>query len=194
MHSIIHQHALCKGALGLENVTDVVTKLVNNIKARGLNHKQFKALLQDMEAPYSDVPYHTKVGWLSLGKVLKRVWELKEEICLFLALKEKESDFPELHDNDWMSDFAFAVDIMEYMNELNTNLQGKNMLAHNMHAKVVAFKSKLLLIYEGMKKGNCSHMPTLKETGVSRIKLEYYASKLQDLHMEFSERFRDFDL
>ena len=37
-------------------------------------------------------------------------------------------------------------------------------------------------------------MPTLKQTGVSRNKLEYYASKPQDLHMEFSERFRDFDL
>ena len=51
-----------------------------------------------------------------------------------------------------MSDFAFAVDIMEYMNELNTNLQGKDIFAHDMHAKVGAFKRKLLLIYEGMRK------------------------------------------
>ena len=194
LHCIIHQHVLCKGVLGLANVTDVVTKLTNYIKARGLNHRQFQALLQDMEAPYVDVPYHTKVRWLRLGKVLKRVWELKEEICLFLALKEKESDFPELHDHDWVSDFAFAVDVMDYMNELNTNLQGKDMLAHNMYAKVEAFKTKLLLIYEEMKKGNCNHMPTLKQTAVCRNKLEYYASKLQDLHKEFSERFRDFDL
>ena len=56
LHCIIHQHALCKGVLGLANVTDVVTKLTYYIKARGLNHRQFQALLQDMEAPYVDVP------------------------------------------------------------------------------------------------------------------------------------------
>ncbi|KAI6647517.1 General transcription factor II-I repeat domain-containing protein 2-like [Oopsacas minuta] len=60
LHCIIHQHALCKSALGLTNVSDVVTKVVNYIKARGLNHRQFQAFLRDMEAPYADVPYHTK--------------------------------------------------------------------------------------------------------------------------------------
>ena len=45
-----------------------------------------------------------------------------------------------------------------------------------------------------MKRGNCNHMPTLKQTAVCRNKLEYYTSKLQDLHKEFSEKFRDFDL
>ena len=106
VYCMIHQHAFSKGVLGLANVTDVVTKLTNYIKAKS----------------YLVVPYHTKVRWPSLGKVLKRVWKLKEEICLFLALKEKESDFPELHDNDWVSDFALAVGVMGYRNELNTNL------------------------------------------------------------------------
>ena len=68
------------------------------------------------------------------------------------------------------------------------------MLAHNMHAKVEAFKAKLQLIYAGMNKGNCDHMPTLKQTSVCGDKLGYNASKLQDLHKEFSERLGDFDL
>ena len=109
-------------------------------------------------------------------------------------MKDKASDFPELNDSEWLSDFAFAVDIMEYMKELNTHLQGQDMLAHNMHEKVEAFKAKLKLIYAGMNKGNCDHMPTLKQTLVCGDKLRYYASKLQDLNKEFSERFGDFDL
>ena len=94
LHCIIHQHALCRVALGLTNVSDVVTRVVNYIKARGLNHRQFQAFLRHMEAPYTDVPYHTNVRWLSLGKVFKRVWKLREEINLFLTMKDKASDFP----------------------------------------------------------------------------------------------------
>lgn len=45
------------------------------------------------------------------GKSSHRVWGLKEEICLFLALKEKESDFPELHDHDWVS-CSFRVNVV----------------------------------------------------------------------------------
>ena len=66
MHFIIHQ-----------NVIDVVAKTVNFIRARALNHRQFVTLLEEHENEHSDIGYHTAVRWLSLGKVLKRVWDLK---------------------------------------------------------------------------------------------------------------------
>ena len=46
MHCNIHQHALCKSVLKLNNVVDVVTKTVKFIRARALNHRQFVALLE----------------------------------------------------------------------------------------------------------------------------------------------------
>ena len=40
---------------------DPVVHVINLIRARGLNHRQFKCLLDDMESEYSDVLYHSKV-------------------------------------------------------------------------------------------------------------------------------------
>ncbi len=47
LHCIIHQEALCKSVLKLENVVKVVVKLVNFIRARALNHRQFIQLLNE---------------------------------------------------------------------------------------------------------------------------------------------------
>ena len=33
-----------------------------------LNHRQFRALLEEENSVYKDVPYHTEVCWLSRGK------------------------------------------------------------------------------------------------------------------------------
>ncbi|KAK7881164.1 hypothetical protein WMY93_029573 [Mugilogobius chulae] len=131
LHCIIHQESLCKSVLQLDHVVKVVVKLVNFIRARGLNHRQFIAFLEETDAEHHDLLYHSNVRWLSLGRVCQRVWELKEEIASFLESVEK-GDFPELNDTNWLCDFAFAVDILTYMNELNTSLQGKNLFVHDM--------------------------------------------------------------
>ena len=47
LHCVIHQVSLCKGALNIRSVTDLIVDVVNLIRARGLNHKQFKAFLED---------------------------------------------------------------------------------------------------------------------------------------------------
>ena len=60
-HCIIHQESLCKSVLDLKHVIDPVVCVINLIRARGLNYRQFKCLLDDMESEYSDVLYHSKV-------------------------------------------------------------------------------------------------------------------------------------
>ena len=53
--------------LDLKHVIDPVVCVINFIRARGINHRQFKRLLDDIESEYSDALYHSKVRWLSLG-------------------------------------------------------------------------------------------------------------------------------
>ena len=58
--------------LKLSNVVDVVTKKVNFIRARALNHRQFVALLEEQDNEHVDIRHHTAVRWHSLVRELKR--------------------------------------------------------------------------------------------------------------------------
>ena len=134
LHCIIHQEVLCKNVLDMRHVVDPVVKIVTYIRTRGLNHRQFTKLLEDCDSDHSGVLYHTAVRWLSVGKVFRRVWDLKTEILLFLEIKGKDKEFPQLKQSEWLSDLAFAVDLFEHMNELNTKRQGKGTFAHEMYS------------------------------------------------------------
>ena len=147
LHCIIHQEVLCKKMLDIKHVVDPVVKIVNFIWARGLNRKQFITLLEDCDSDHSGVPYHTAVRWLSVGKVLRLVQDLKTEILLFLEMKGKDKDYPQFKQSEWLTDLAFAVDLFEHMNELNTKLQGKGAFPHEMYSTGKAFRLKLKLFF-----------------------------------------------
>ena len=192
LHCIIHQEVLCKSVLQLNHVLKPVVKLINFIKGRGLHHRQFIKFLEEFDADHQDLLYHFHVRWLSLGKACKRVWELKEAISLFLKAIDKVDDFPELEDENWLCDFAFPVDILTHMNELNAKLQGKNIFANEMHTNVKAFKCKLNLFSEQMFNNSFDHFLTLLTMKEARKHANKYSKLLDDLHHEFCRRFLDF--
>ncbi|KAK7912441.1 hypothetical protein WMY93_012652 [Mugilogobius chulae] len=121
-HCIIHQEALCGKALKMDHIMSAITRVVNFIRAKGLNHRQFKSFLEELDSEYRDVPYHTEVRWLSRGKVVKRCFELREEICLFLESKGK--DTAELRDKKFQCELAFLCDIMSHLDALNLQPSG----------------------------------------------------------------------
>ncbi|XP_014460030.1 general transcription factor II-I repeat domain-containing protein 2-like [Alligator mississippiensis] len=194
LHCSIHQEALYRSVLKLSTVMDTVTKLVNYIRVKGLNHRQFVPLLEESESEHTDVLYHTNVRWLSLGKVLKSVWKLRTEIGLFLNLEEKDSAFPQLNDADWLSEFAFAVDIVGLMNDLNSRLHRKGLFAHELHFSVKSFMMKLLLFSHQIGNKEFSNFPTLQQVTVCDQNLEKYMSSLLNLHAELSRQFEDFQM
>ena len=67
-HCIIHQESLCKSSLKFKHIMDPVVSAVNLIRARGLNHRQFRNFLEDIEADFTDILYHTNVCWLNMGR------------------------------------------------------------------------------------------------------------------------------
>ena len=169
-----------------------LVKAVNFIRARGLQHRQFISFLEETDADHQDLLYHSRVRWLSLGKMFQRVWELKGEISAFLELVGKSDEFPELSDKNWLCDFAFAVDISSHMNELNVKLQGKEQFVHGMYTNVRAFKSKLTLFSRQISNKSFAHFPTLA-TPILATQVEATQNALEDLHGEFCRRFSDFE-
>ena len=192
-HCIIHQESLCKAALQFKHIVDPVVSVVNIIRARGLNHRQFISLLEDMDAEHSDVLYHNNVRWLSVGNVLKRVWDLREEIVIFLEMKGIECDFRrKIQEKEWKFELMFAVDVLQTMNELNVKLQGKDLFAHDMYMNVKTFNRQLDLLSKQAGKGNFCHFPTLKGTKAPQHLWTNFRDKLDCLKAEFERRFEDF--
>ena len=94
-------------------------------------------MLEDLETEHLDVLHRNRVRWLSLGKGLRRVWELREEIVLFLEMKSIRCDFStNIVDEEWMLNFKFAIDIMEKLNELTVIPQGSGILEYEMYLHV----------------------------------------------------------
>ncbi|XP_059832923.1 general transcription factor II-I repeat domain-containing protein 2-like [Hypanus sabinus] len=119
-HCIIHQESLCGKALKMEHIMSTITRAVNFIRAKGLNHREFKSFLEELGSEYNDLPYHTEVRWLSQRKELKRCFELREEICQFMESKGK--DTTGLRDKKLLCEMAFLCDITSHLNALNLQL------------------------------------------------------------------------
>ncbi len=92
-HCIIHNSVLCSKLKGeFVQRMNTIIHLVNFLRSKSAKqHRDLKTFLAEHEAAYHDVPLHTAVPWLSKGKVLSRVWDLREHINAFLAQLKKEA-------------------------------------------------------------------------------------------------------
>ena len=69
----------------LRAVLGEAVKIVNLIKSRALNARLFSILCEEMGAHFRQLLLHSEVRWLSRGKVLTRLCDLREEVLLFLT-------------------------------------------------------------------------------------------------------------
>ena len=123
-HCIIHQEHLTSKKLSpdLKNELTNAVKIVNAIRSRPLNSRLFQALCESMDSQHDHLLLHAEVRWLSRGRVLSRLFELREETKHFL--REMNSPLAEfLLGEMWLCKLAYLADIFGRLNELNTSLQ-----------------------------------------------------------------------
>ncbi|XP_076322307.1 protein FAM200C-like [Tachypleus tridentatus] len=164
-HCFLHRHSLAAKTLppDLKKTLDICVKVINFIRSRALNHRLFQSLCEEMGQEHTVLLYHTEVRWLSRGRVLFRVFELRGEIHQFLrervqelAIYFKEPSFVQM--------LAYLADVFLALNELNLSLQGRGLNIVTTNTKLAAFKEKLVLWIKRVKMGNLANFPCLEET------------------------------
>ena len=143
-------------------VEDVV-KTVSFIKARPLKARLFQGLCNELGADYNNLLFYCNARWLSKGKVLLRVYELRNEIFIFLK-EENHAFATTFEDEVFLTHLAYLCDIFAKLNQLNISLQSKHADLLQLHDKITAFKRKLVLWKTDLLINNeeCDSFPILK--------------------------------
>ncbi len=80
-----------------------------------------------MDSDHKSLLFHTEVRWLSRGKTLTRILELRDEIIDFL--KGKNDLVKHLKMESFYCRLAYLANIFTKLNELNLYLQGLRIYA-----------------------------------------------------------------
>src|SRR5215469_10662173 len=206
---VIHRQALANKTLPeeLANTLKVAIKLVNTVKNSSLNTRVFKKLCSDLEADHAMLLFHTDVRWLSKGNMLKRLFELREELKVLLTESKYAHLFDQICQPKFEMQLAYLVDIFAHLNHLNLQLQGSGNESSRglgnifvFEDKLRAFLCKIDLWTHKIKTKNYSAFPTLKcfveNENYSSMTEEIFHNVIQHLQMlkyELTSYFPEYD-
>ena len=94
----------------LNGVLEVVVKIVNYIKARPLKALLFQHLCDELGAECNNLLFYCNARWLSKGKVLLRVYQLRNKIFIFLK-EENNALATTFEDEVFPTQLAYLCDI-----------------------------------------------------------------------------------
>ena len=162
-HCFLHREVLVSKSIGndLKQVLDITVNMVNFIKQRPLKSGMFARLCENMQKDHVTLLPHTEARWLSRGKVLSRVFELRQELLLFFKENNKASFCECLESTNWQMKLAYLADIYQHLNNLNTSMQGAKENILTSTDKLLAFKNKLSVWKKHFSKGNVEMFPLL---------------------------------
>lgn len=162
-HCMIHREALASKQLSpkLNDVMTHVIATVNYIKTRPVKARIFSALCEEMGSDHTAILLHSKSRWLSRGKVLSRIFELRDEIRIFL--QEEGSDLADnFYCDKYLMKLAYISDMFLKLNEVNLQLQGANTHIPHLAEKITSFMRKLEMWLQRVKVGCVDSFENLK--------------------------------
>lgn len=129
-HCVLHRHALVSKKMSseLKQVLNEAICIVNYIKSRPFQSILFKIVCEEMGSQHCSLLLHTEVRWLLRGNVLSRLFELRDDLNIFVSgqnLSISTRYFELLHDDQWFIKLAYLADIFSKLNEVTKSLLGK---------------------------------------------------------------------
>ena len=116
-----------------------------------------------MDSAHEILLFHTAVRWLSKGNVVQRVFELREEIKLFLEVQNKQDLYSTWCVDGFEIQLAYLVDIFKQLNKRNLELQGKGTLIIDFVDKIKAFIRKMENWMRKIRMGNLAMFETVSD-------------------------------
>ena len=161
-HCLLHRENLAsrKMSLELNTVIEDVIQIVNFVKSSALNSRLFSQMCSDMGSEYEHLLYYSSVRWLSRGKVLQRLLDMRVEVEIFLHEK-KHALAARLTEPRWLLKLAYLTDIFSELNSLNVSMQGKDETLISVSQKLKAFKAKLRLWKGKIELGKTASFPLM---------------------------------
>lgn len=101
----------------LSIVLETAIKIDDFIKSRPLNSRLFAILCKEMGSDDEALLLRTEARWLSRGKVLTRLYQVMDEIILFLLECESTLIVHLCDYNIWFVKLAYRANIYEKLNE-----------------------------------------------------------------------------
>lgn len=165
-HCILHRHALVAKKIpsDLKDVLNEAVKIINFVKSRPLQSRLFAQICDDMRSQHQSLLMHTEVRWLSRGKVLARLFELRDELLVFFTGENHSalSKYAECLSNEkWLMQCAYLVDIFGKLNEVTTSLQRKDATIFTVRDKISSLKTRLNFWRECVNEKNFQCFPLL---------------------------------
>uniref|UniRef100_A0AAR2INL2 DUF4371 domain-containing protein n=1 Tax=Pygocentrus nattereri TaxID=42514 RepID=A0AAR2INL2_PYGNA len=196
----LHREALAAKRVSrdLKIVLDEAVKIANFIKARPLQSRLFRVLCEEMGSSHVQLLLHTEVRWLSRGKVLARLFELRDEVRIFLLdsnfeLSDRFTDF------EWLAKLSYLSDIFTHLNGLNLSLQGKSVTAFHVQNKIEATIKKLDMWTKRVEQSNyesfddLSDFLTKENASLPNVVSRPIVEHLQSLKMQLRDYFPALD-
>ena len=164
VHCLLHREQLAAQHLSLDlsAVMKEVVGVVNCIKSSAVNSRLFEQLCVDHGSQFQHLLFYSNVRWLSRGKLLRRLIDLRTQVKVILNEKNYRHAI-RFQDKEWMLKVCYLNDIFTTLNELNTSMQSRNQNIITLSEKLSAFKEKLQLWKNKLEHGQTAAFSSMNE-------------------------------